>query len=147
MTICRTASLSFTTLSSDIATSVFEVDIALLGPHCVHVIDVKGTRGLVDVYGSKWYPQGRAPYHSPLAILRSHAKALKSLICDQHPTDRALGRMHVEAAVLMTEPDAMSKTPVRMCTFFKTPASRSTGAQDASHRRARSAEKRASLRQ
>jgi len=86
--------------------NVFEVDIALVGPQCVHVIDVKGTRGLVDVYGSKWYPEGRAPYHSPLAILRGHAKALKSLICDQHPTDRALGSIHVDAAVLMTAPDA-----------------------------------------
>ena len=91
--------------------NVFEIDIALLGPHCVHVIDVKGTRGLIDVYGSKWYPEGRAPYHSPLAILRSHAKALKSLICDQHPTDRALGGVHVDAAVLMTAPDAHVQDP------------------------------------
>ena len=121
--------------------NLFEVDITLLGPHCVHVIDVKGTRGLVDVYGSKWYPEGRAPYHSPLAILRSHAKALKSLICDQHPTDRALGRMHVEAAVLMTAPDAHVQDPggqdapavayLKKCTaFFKStnriPAGRST---------------------
>ena len=121
--------------------NVFEVDIALLGPHCVHVIDVKGTRGLVDVYGSKWYPEGRAPYHSPLAILRSHAKALKSLICDQHPTDRALGRMHVDAAVLMTAPDAHVQDPggqdapavayLKKCTaFFKStkriPPGRST---------------------
>ena len=86
--------------------NVFEIDIALLGPHCVHMIDVKGTRGLIDVYGSKWYPEGRAPYHSPLALLRSHAKALKSLICDQHPTNRALRNVHVDAAVLMTAPDA-----------------------------------------
>ena len=90
---------------------VFEIDIALLGPHCVHVIDVKGTRGLIDVYGSKWYPEGRAPYHSPLAILRGHAKALKSLICDQHPTDRALRSVHVDAAVLMTSPGAHVQDP------------------------------------
>ena len=91
--------------------NVFEIDIVLLGPHCVHVIDVKGTRGLVDVYGSKWYPEGRAPYHSPLAILRSHAKALKSLICDQRPTNRALRSVHVDAAVLMTAPDANVQDP------------------------------------
>ena len=90
---------------------VFEIDIALLGPHCVHLIDVKGTRGLIDVYGSKWYPEGRAPYHSPLAILRSHAKALKSLICDQNPTNRALGGVHVDATVLMTAPDAHVQDP------------------------------------
>ena len=121
--------------------NIFEIDIALIGPHCVHVIDVKGTRGLVDVHGSKWYPEGRAPYHSPLAILRSHAKALKSLICDQHPTDRALRSVHVDAAVLMTAPDAHVQDPggldapsvayLAKCTaFFKStkriPAERST---------------------
>ena len=123
------------------ARNVFEIDIALLGPQCVHVIDVKGTRGLVDVYGSKWYPEGRAPYHSPLAILRGHAKALKSLICDQHPANRALGSVHVDAAVLMTAPDAHVQDPdgqdapsiayLKKCTaFFKStkriPANRST---------------------
>ena len=121
--------------------NVFEIDIALLGPHCVHVVDVKGTRGLIDVYGSKWYPEGRAPYHSPLAILRGHAKALKSLICDQHPTDRALRSIHVDAAVLMTAPDAHVQDPggqdapavayLKKCTaFFKStkriPSGRST---------------------
>ena len=121
--------------------NAFEIDIALLGPHCVQVIDVKGTRGLVDVHGSKWYPEGRAPYHSPLAILRSHAKALKSLICDQHPTNTALRSLHVDAAVLMTAPDAHVQDPggqdapsiayLEKCTaFFKStkriPASRST---------------------
>ena len=120
---------------------IFEIDIALLGPHCVYLIDVKGTRGLVDVHGSKWYPQKRAPYHSPLAILRSHAKALKSLICDQNPTDRALRSVYVDAAVLMTSPDAHvqdaggldapSVAYLEKCTaFFKStkriPAGRST---------------------
>ena len=121
--------------------NIFEIDIALLGPHCVYLIDVKGTRGLVDVHGSKWYPQRRAPYHSPLAILRNHAKALKSLIRDQHPTDRALRNIHVDAAVLMTAPDAHVQDPggldapsvayLEKCTaFFKStkriPAGRST---------------------
>ena len=90
---------------------IYEIDIALLGPHCVHVVDVKGTRGHVDVYGGKWYPEGRAPYQSPLAILRRHAKALKTLICDQYPTHRALGRLYVDAAVLMTAPDAFVQDP------------------------------------
>lgn len=90
---------------------LYEIDIALLGPHCVFVVDVKGTRGLVDVYGSKWYPEGRAPYHSPLAILRKHAKALKTLICEQHPTDSALRRLYVDAAVLMTASDALVQDP------------------------------------
>ncbi len=90
---------------------IHEIDAALLGPHCVHVIDVKGTRGHVDVHGGRWYPEGRAPYHSPLAILRRHAKVLKALICDRHPTDRALGGLYVDAAVLMTAPDAFVQDP------------------------------------
>lgn len=85
---------------------LYEIDIALLAPHCVFVIDVKGTRGLIDVYGAKWYPEGRAPYHSPLAILRKHAKALKTFLCDQHPADTSLRGIYVDAAVLMTRPDA-----------------------------------------
>jgi serine/threonine protein kinase len=85
---------------------LYEIDIALLAPHAVFVIDVKGTRGLVDVYGAKWYPEGRAPYHSPLAILRKHAKALKTFVCDHHPADASLRRIYVDAAVLMTAPDA-----------------------------------------
>ena len=107
---------------------VYEIDIALLGPRCVHVVDVKGTRGHVDVYGGKWYPEGRAPYHSPLAILRRHAKALKTLICDQYPTNHALNRLYVDAAVLMTAPDAVVQDPggqdgpavayLRKCTAF-----------------------------
>ena len=90
---------------------IHEIDAALLGPHCVHVIDVKGTRGHVDVHGGRWYPEGRAPYHSPLATLRRHAKVLKALICDRHPTDRALGGLYVDAAVLMTAPDAFVQDP------------------------------------
>ena len=90
---------------------IHEIDVALLGPHCVHVIDVKGTRGHVDVHGGRWYPEGRAPYHSPLAVLRRHAKVLKALICDRHPTDRALGGLYVDAAVLMTAPDAFVQDP------------------------------------
>ncbi|HSP14490.1 MAG TPA: protein kinase [Thermoanaerobaculia bacterium] len=85
---------------------LYEIDIALLTPYSVYVVDVKGTRGLIDVYGTKWYPEGRAPYHSPLAILRKHAKALKTFICDQHPADTTLRGVYVDAAVLMTAPDA-----------------------------------------
>jgi hypothetical protein len=85
---------------------LYEIDIALLTPHSVFVIDVKGTRGLVDVYGAKWYPEGRAPYHSPLALLRKHAKSLKTFICDQQPANKTLRGIYVDAAVLMTAPDA-----------------------------------------
>ena len=90
---------------------IYEIDIALLAPHCVYVIDVKGTHGLIDVHGGKWYPEERAPYHSPLALLRKYAKALKTLIRDRFPTNRALGSLYVDAAVLMTAPDALVQDP------------------------------------
>ncbi|HAM21256.1 MAG TPA: protein kinase, partial [Actinobacteria bacterium] len=58
----------------------FEIDIGLLAPHALYLIDVKGTRGTIDVYGPRWYPDGRAPYPSPLAKLRSHSRTIKGLI-------------------------------------------------------------------
>lgn len=32
---------------------VFEIDLIILAPQCVFVVDIKGIRGLVEVYGSK----------------------------------------------------------------------------------------------
>ena len=51
----------------------FGVDLAVLAPHALYLVDVNGTRGLIDVYGSKWYPEGRQPFMSPLLELRGHA--------------------------------------------------------------------------
>lgn len=85
---------------------VYEIDLAVLTPHCVFVVDIKGTRGRVDIYGSQWHPEGRQPYHSPLAKLRQHAKVLKSIIVDTYPTEKDLRNIHVHAAILMTAPDA-----------------------------------------
>jgi serine/threonine protein kinase len=85
---------------------VFEIDIALLGPHAVYLVDVKGTRGNIDCHGAKWYPEGRAPFHSPLAKLRGHAKALAGLIADSHKGQTELRKAHVQACVLLTADDA-----------------------------------------
>lgn len=84
----------------------FEIDLALLTPHALYLIDVKGTRGSIDVYGSKWYPEGRAPYPSPLAKLRSHARTIKGLITQSHPGRQELEGIYVDAAILLTAPDA-----------------------------------------
>jgi len=90
---------------------LYEIDLAILAPHCVFVVDVKGTRGLIDVYGSRWYPEGRAPYHSPLAMLRKHAKALKSIICDCDKANPSLRQIYVDAAVILTAPDVQLVDP------------------------------------
>jgi serine/threonine protein kinase len=85
---------------------VFEIDIAILAPHAVYLVDVKGTRGNIDVYGSKWYPEGRQPFFSPLAKLRNHAKVMANLISDSHPGQIELRKAHVHATVLLTADDA-----------------------------------------
>jgi serine/threonine protein kinase len=84
----------------------FEVDIAVIAPHAVYLVDVKGTRGLIDVYGPKWYPQGRQPFNSPLAKLRGHARAIKGIITGSQPGRRDLEDIYVDAVVLLTAPDA-----------------------------------------
>lgn len=90
---------------------IYEIDLAILAPHCVFIVDIKGTRGLIDIYGSKWYPEGRAPYHSPLAMLRKHAKALKTLVCDADKATPELRQIYVDAAVILTAPDAKLMDP------------------------------------
>ena len=84
----------------------FEIDIALLTTHALYLVDVKGTRGTIDVYGNKWYPEGRAPYPSPLGKLRNHARTVKGLITQSHPGRRELDDIYVDAAILLTAPDA-----------------------------------------
>lgn len=89
----------------------FEIDLALLAPHALYLIDVKGTRGLIDVHGPKWYPDGRAPYPSPLAKLRGHARTIKGLITRAHPGRAELDGVYVDAIVLLTAPDAHLNDP------------------------------------
>lgn len=85
---------------------IFEVDIAVIAPHAVYLVDVKGTRGLIDVYGPKWYPEGRQPFSSPLAKLRGHARAVKGIITSSQPGRRDLQDIYVDAAIVLTAPDA-----------------------------------------
>lgn len=85
---------------------IFEIDLAVLAPHCIFVVDVKGIKGQIDIYGNKWYPDGRQPYFSPLAKLRQHAKIVKALIQYAFPSRSDLRNIHVHAAILMTEPNA-----------------------------------------
>jgi serine/threonine protein kinase len=85
---------------------LFEIDIAILAPHAMYLADVKGTRGNIDVYGSKWYPEGRQPFFSPLAKLRGHAKTMAAIIRESNPGVIELRKAHVHAAVLLTADDA-----------------------------------------
>ena len=90
---------------------VFEIDLAVISTHAVYLVDVKGTHGLIDVYGSKWYPDGRQPFHSPLAKLRNHAKILATIIRESNPGLIELRKAHVQAVVLLTADDAKLNDP------------------------------------
>ncbi len=52
------------------------------------------------------YPQGRQPFSSPLPKLRGHAKVLSGLIADSNHTDRDLGKIYCDTAVILTAPNA-----------------------------------------
>lgn len=85
---------------------VFEIDIAVVAPHAVYLVDVKGTHGNIDVYGSKWYPEGRQPFFSPLAKLRNHAKTMATIIRESNTAQIELRKAHVHATILLTADDA-----------------------------------------
>lgn len=84
----------------------FEVDLVILAPHqCVFVVDVKGTRGQIEVIGSRWYPENRQAYGSPVAKLRNIAKVLNTLFKDSNRLKPELGKVHVHAVTLMMAED------------------------------------------
>ncbi len=89
----------------------FEVDLAVVGPNEVCLVDVKGTRGDIEVAGCKWYPAGRQPYTSPLLKLRDHARAFKGLLIDKSPPNLRLNKVHVDAAVMLMASDAFLNDP------------------------------------
>jgi serine/threonine protein kinase len=91
----------FTNLEIRQGLEIFEVDLILLTPHGLHVIDVKGTRGRIEIIDPKWHPENRQPFPSPVRKLRHHAKTLKSLICDANRVMSDLNRIYVQATVLV----------------------------------------------
>jgi serine/threonine protein kinase len=89
----------------------FEVDLVILAPHCVFVVDVKGTRGRIEVIGPRWYPENRQAYGSPVAKLRNIAKVLNTLFKDSNRLKPDLGKVHVHAVTLMMAEDVSINDP------------------------------------
>ncbi|MFI9463270.1 methylation-associated defense system protein kinase MAD6 [Streptomyces xiamenensis] len=91
---------------------LFEVDLVVVTGHAVYVIDVKGTRGRIEVDGSRWYPARRAPFRSPVPKLQSHAKQLKTILETAH---LPLSRLWTDALVVLPASDAVlfDSTPVQ----------------------------------
>jgi len=74
----------------------YEIDLLVVTEYAVTLIDVKGTRGRIEVMGGRWYPAHREPFWSPVEKLRGHAKALKGNLAQ-----KGLGRIFVDALVVM----------------------------------------------
>ncbi|MER5643312.1 NERD domain-containing protein kinase family protein [Streptosporangium sp. NPDC002524] len=81
----------------------FEVDVIVLTGHSLCVIDVKGTRGRIEVAGTRWFPQRREAFGSPVAKLRGNGRALKGLLVQAR---RELDRVYVDSLVVLTGTDA-----------------------------------------
>ncbi|MFC4011893.1 NERD domain-containing protein [Nonomuraea purpurea] len=82
---------------------VFEVDLLVLTGHSLVVVDVKGTRGRIEVSGTRWFPPRREAFGSPVSKLRGTAKALKGLLVSRATQ---LERVYVDSLVVLTSPDA-----------------------------------------
>lgn len=82
---------------------VFEVDLLVLTGHSLVVLDVKGTRGRIEVSGARWFPPRREAFGSPVTKLRGTAKALKGLLVSKATQ---LERVYVDNLVVLTSPDA-----------------------------------------
>ncbi|MFF3442565.1 NERD domain-containing protein [Streptosporangium sp. NPDC002721] len=81
----------------------FEVDVIVLTGHSLCVIDVKGTRGRIEVAGTRWFPLRREAFGSPVAKLRGNGRALKGLLTQAR---RELDRVYVDSLVVLTGADA-----------------------------------------
>ncbi|MER5627578.1 NERD domain-containing protein kinase family protein [Streptosporangium sp. NPDC002544] len=81
----------------------FEVDVIVLTGHSLCVIDVKGTRGRIEVAGNRWFPLRREAFGSPVAKLRGNGRALKGLLTQER---RELDRVYVDSLVVLTGADA-----------------------------------------
>ncbi|MCC5841970.1 MAG: protein kinase [Opitutales bacterium] len=84
----------------------YEIDLAIIAPHAVYLVDVKGTHGQITVANGKWHPEGRAAFHSPLPKLRDHAKVAAGLLADG-PGKPYRDRVWFEAAVLLVADNAV----------------------------------------
>lgn len=90
----------------------FEIDIAIVAPHAIYLIDVKSTYGDIHVAGGKWHPDGRVPFASPLPKLRHHTRLLHGLLSAAASGPHVdMRNVWVESTVILTAPDAALRDP------------------------------------
>ncbi|KAM3100084.1 methylation-associated defense system protein kinase MAD6 [Phormidesmis sp. 146-12] len=89
------------------SSGIYEIDLVIIAPHSIFVVDIKGTGGRVEIIEPNWYPENRQSFPSPVKKLRHHAKTLKSLIVSANPARRrVLNDVHVQEVVLMASEDS-----------------------------------------
>lgn len=86
----------------------FELDLIVVTGRALFGVDVKGTRGRVQVAGGKWHPERRQPFRSPVDKLRAHARQLKGLLSDHRAQ---LSRVYVAPLVVLTGQNAALTDP------------------------------------
>lgn len=89
---------------------LFEVDICVVAPHAIYLVDAKGIHGQVEVDGTMWHTAHNS-YRSPLPKLRGNAKSLSGLICKQNRANKDLKNIYVDTAVVLTIDDCEFKDP------------------------------------
>ncbi|MCD9501968.1 protein kinase [Photobacterium phosphoreum] len=85
---------------------LFEVDICVVAPHAIYLVDAKGIHGQIEVDGTTWHTS-HSSYRSPLPKLRGNAKSLSGLICKQNRANKALQNIYMDTAVVLTIDDCM----------------------------------------
>jgi serine/threonine protein kinase len=81
----------------------FEVDLAVVAPHAIYLVDVKSTSGEIYVANGKWHPEGRVPFTSPLGKLTKHVHSLRGVLSTVASGAHAgLRHVWVEPVVLLT---------------------------------------------
>ena len=93
-----------------VGNQAFEIDLAVIAPHAVYLVDVKSTRGTISVYAGKWFPEGRPPFASPLGKLRQHARVTKSMLVGS-PERADMKQVYVDAIAILTAEDAFVNDP------------------------------------
>jgi uncharacterized protein YegL len=84
----------------------YEVDMAVVAPHAVYLVDVKGWRGPIHADQRKWSIPGKSE-PSPLKKLEAHAKEMARHLQNADVRLRNANAPYVHAAVILAHPDAV----------------------------------------
>ena len=84
----------------------FEIDIAVLTPHAVFLVDVKGIRGKLTEVGNKWYRGEQEFGISPLIKLRQNTRILNSELRNKFKGIPKIRKVHIHPTILLTDENA-----------------------------------------